>query len=274
MKLSFSMVSYGSSESWIPAYSIEETIRRIRQNGYRQAELITASPHAWPYFLDTKRRKEINTCLKEYGLQISSVIPYIGGGPGANLASPDAEERAWTVQYFKDIVDLAEAFSSPLVPCMAGWILFGKNKEQAWEESREGLKQVAEYGARKNVKICLLSSDTASGILDMPEDVLKMKEEIGSSNITVGFDVRSAWNRIQDPVDYIYLFGEELSYFALCDFNGKEPGSNGADFKAWKLALDKIGYAGTVTLKLNSARNVCADSVAIKSLEYLKSWEE
>lgn len=101
-----------------------------------------------------------------------------------------------------------------------------------------------------------------------------MKKAIDLPNLTLGFDVTSAWNRIQDPEDYIYLFGKELAYLGICDFGGKVPGSGTADFLCWKRALDKVGFQGTVTVKLSSEQSVCADSVARKSLEYLKDWED
>mgnify|MGYP001623081132 FL=1 len=119
--------------SWIPTYSLEESIKRLHGIGYRQAEATTAAPHAWPYYLGEKRREDIKECLKKYEMKFSAVVPYIGGDPGCNLASPDLEERQWTIQYFKDVVDVAVSFSAPLVPCMVGWVLvlFGKDRKEA-----------------------------------------------------------------------------------------------------------------------------------------------
>lgn len=274
MKLSFCTVTYASCASWIPAYTMEETIRRLSGIGYHYLEIVTAAPHAWPYYLDGKGRATIRESMKKYDMKASAIMPYTGGGPGGNPASLDVEEWKWTVQYLKDVVDLAADLDCHMVPFMAGWNLFGQDKERAWENSRICLQKTALYAEHKGIKISLVPALSHSGIVDTPEDTWRMKRESGQENVVLGFDVMSAFARTQDPADYIYSFGKALEYLHVCDFERGVPGTKGADFEQWKTALDKVGYSGFATIEIGADRSVCADSAARQSLEFMKKWED
>ena len=76
MKLSFCTVTYASCASWIPAYTMEETIRRLSGIGYHYLEIVTAAPHAWPYYLDGKGRAAIRESMKKYDMKASAIMPY------------------------------------------------------------------------------------------------------------------------------------------------------------------------------------------------------
>ncbi|NLW02704.1 MAG: sugar phosphate isomerase/epimerase [Clostridiaceae bacterium] len=91
---------------------------------------------------------------------------------------------------------------------------------------------------------------------------------------TLMFDVMSAVNRKQDPVDYIYMMGKDLKAIHVCDYGEQAPGTTGLDFKQLYKALREIGYDGYITVRVNASRSVHADSIARKSLEYLKKLEE
>ena len=100
-----------------------------------------------------------------------------------------------------------------------------------------------------------------------------MLEEVGLENVGLMFDVLSAVNRKQDPADYVYMLGDKLKAIHVCDYNRKVPGTAGLDFKQLFLALKEIGYEGYVTVEVESSRSTHADSVARRSLEYLKELE-
>ena len=80
---------------------------RLARIGYDGIELGCTSPHAWPDYLTQQKRDDIKRCLVDNNIVISSVLAVPGGGPGANVASVDKEERDWTVKHLKDVCDLA-----------------------------------------------------------------------------------------------------------------------------------------------------------------------
>jgi protein FrlC len=98
MKYAFNTWAYGSFSVWLPAYPLEEAIRRLAAIGYDGVEIGCAAPHAWPAYLSTERRAELRRLLNSCGLQAVSLLATPGGGPGFNPASPVFEEREATVK--------------------------------------------------------------------------------------------------------------------------------------------------------------------------------
>ena len=50
MKYSFNSFPFASCLSWLPVYTVEETIARLADAGYDAVELGCAAPHTWPEY--------------------------------------------------------------------------------------------------------------------------------------------------------------------------------------------------------------------------------
>ena len=96
MKYSFNTWAFSSYPNWLPAYPIEEVIRRLSVLGYDAVELGCTAPHAWPDFMDKQDRKALLSFVKAHNMVFSTLLPVTGVAAGANPASANARERAWT----------------------------------------------------------------------------------------------------------------------------------------------------------------------------------
>jgi fructoselysine 3-epimerase len=128
MKLSFNTWVYSCFPVWVPAYTIEETIKRIARIGYDGIEIGAAAPHAYPSHLNKDRRKAIKKLLDDHGLAVSSMLPAPGGGPGFNVASPLPEERREAVDQYKQVIELCSDLGGPTVMYIAGWQIYGTTR--------------------------------------------------------------------------------------------------------------------------------------------------
>ena len=146
MKLSFNTWVYSSFPVWLPAYPLEETIKRLAKIGYDGIEIGAASPHAYPKHLSKARRQEIKQVLADNGIAVSSMLPAPGGGPGYNVASPLTEERRDTIEQYKEVIELCAEWGGKTVLYVAGWQVFGTSRKQAWAWSREALSEIAIFG--------------------------------------------------------------------------------------------------------------------------------
>lgn len=273
MKYSFCSITYGSGGAWVPAYTLDETIKRVSLIGYDALEVVTASPHAWPYFLGESRRVALKEAFDSARLKVSAVMPYISAGPGCNPATENAKERSWTVEYLKNCAMLAKAWGSEAIGYMAGWTLFGCDKRQAWKNSVESLREVADFAGEMGISVYIQQPLSQSNVVDSPDDALYMLQEVDRANVGLMFDVLSAVNRKLDPADYIYAMGRQLKAIHVCDYGRQAPGTAGLDFKQLYLALREVAYDGFVTVEVDASRSVHADSIARISLEYLKNLE-
>ena len=74
MKYAFNTWAYSSFPVWLPAYPLEEAIRRLAGIGYDGVEIGCAAPHAWPAYLSAERRRELRRLLDSSALQVVSLL--------------------------------------------------------------------------------------------------------------------------------------------------------------------------------------------------------
>lgn len=276
MKYSFNTWAYSDFPCWVPSYPLEEVIKRLSEIGYDAIELGCAQPHAWPYYLDTEDRKNIKTCLNDHNLLVSSILPAPGGGPGGNVASNKKAERDWTVQYFKDCLDMGlDIGDCKTLLCVCGWYGYGTKKRDAWNWAMESLSEVAEYAAKSGVTLMLEPTATDSNLVECCEDAINMMEDIGKENVKLMFDTTHVLYRNEVPSDYVYLMGKDLKHVHFADYNRTAPGTGGCDFTDIMKALKKIEYDGYITMENGFPnRGSHPDSVARQSLYNLKAIEK
>jgi fructoselysine 3-epimerase len=271
MKLSFNTWVYSSFPVWVPAYTIEETIKRIARIGYDGIEIGAAAPHAYPAHLSKERRKEIKKMLDDNNLPVSSMLPAPGGGPGFNVASPLPEERAGAVEQYKEVVELCSDLGGSTVMYIAGWQIYGTTRVQAWDWSREALNEVAKTARDRGVTIVIEPTPTDSNLIESCDDAIELMEQVAAPNVKLMFDTQHAYYRNEVPTDYVYRMGKNLRHVHLSEFGRGAPGTGPGDFVGLVAALRETGYDGYLAMEIGfNRRNVEPDLVAWQAYQYLK----
>ena len=271
MKLSFNTWVYSSFPVWVPAYTLEETIKRIAGIGYDGIEIGAAAPHAYPSHLNKDRRKAIKRILDDNGIAVSSMLPAPGGGPGFNVASPLEEERMEAVAQYKQVVELCSDLGGPTVMYIAGWQIYGTSRIQAWEWSRQALTEIAKTAADFGIVLVVEPTPTDSNLVESCDDAIEMMEQVGAKNVGLMFDTQHAYYRNEVPTDYVYRMGKNLRHIHLSEFGRLPPGAGRGDFVGLVSALREIGYEGYLTMEIGfNRRDVEPDLVARQAYEYLK----
>jgi protein FrlC len=271
MKLSFNTWIYSSFPVWVPAYTLEETIKRIAGIGYDGIEIGAAAPHAYPSHLNKDRRKAIKRILDDNGIAVSSMLPAPGGGPGFNVASPLEEERREAVAQYKQVIELCSDLGGPTVMYIAGWQIYGTSRIQAWEWSRQALTEIAKTAADFEILLVVEPTPTDSNLVESCDDAIEMMEQVGAKNVGLMFDTQHAYYRNEVPTDYVYRMGKNLRHIHLSEFGRLPPGAGRGNFVGLVSALREIGYEGYLTMEIGfNRRDVEPDLVARQAYEYLK----
>jgi fructoselysine 3-epimerase len=271
MNLSFNTWIYSSFPVWVPAYTLEETIKRIAGIGYDGIEIGAAAPHAYPSHLNKDRRKAIKRILDDNGIAVSSMLPAPGGGPGFNVASPLEEERMEAVAQYKQVIELCSDLGGPTVMYIAGWQIYGTSRIQAWEWSRQALTEIAKTAADFGIVLVVEPTPTDSNLVESCDDAIEMMEQVGAKNVGLMFDTQHAYYRNEVPTDYVYRMGKNLRHIHLSEFGRLPPGAGRGDFVGLVSALREIGYEGYLTMEIGfNRRDVEPDLVARQAYEYLK----
>jgi protein FrlC len=272
MKLSFNTWPYASFPVWLPAYTLEETIKRIARIGYDGIEIGAASPHAYPPTLSDDRRKMIKKVLSDEGIALSSMLPALSGGPGHNVASPIPEERRLTIDHYKDIIELTAFWGGKTVLYIPGWTVFGTTRKQGWAWSVEALRELAPVCAKNDVTLVIEPTSYDSNLIDTADHAVELMEEVNHPNVKLMFDTFHVLYRREVLTDYAYRMGEHLHHIHLSDEDRLAPGQGRGDYPSLIACLKEIGFDGYLTMEIGfDRRDVEPDLVARQAHDYLRS---
>jgi hydroxypyruvate isomerase len=103
-----------------------------------------------------------------------------------NPASPLAEEREATVYCYKEVVDLALDLGAEKVLYIAGWQIFGTNRQQAWDWSSSCLERIASYAGEKGITVVVEPTPAATNLIETADDALELMRSVRRlSNVKV-----------------------------------------------------------------------------------------
>lgn len=270
MKLSFNTWVYSSFPVWVPAYPLEEVIKRLARIGYDGIEIGAAAPHAYPDYMTPDAIKSVRMALDDNGIACSSMLPAPGGGAGFNVASANTLERAAAVDQYKKVADLCRAWGAPILMYVAGWQIFGASRKDAWSWTAESLNEIAEFASDLTIAVEPTSSD--SNLIDSCDDVIELMDQVNKPNIGAMFDTFHTLYRNEVPTDYVYRLGKRLKHIHLADVNREPPGSGVVDYVALIQALKDVDYDGYLAMEIGfHRRNVEPDDMARRAHDYLRS---
>ncbi len=271
MKLAYNNWAYTSFFVWVPSYTLEETIKRLARIGYDGIEIGAGAPHAYPAQITKERRQEIKRLLEENNLVVSSMLPAPSGGPGNNPASPLAEERRWTVEHYKEIIQLCADWDCHTLIYLPGWRVFGTTRRQAWQWSREALKEIADTAAQHDLTLVIEPTSHDTNMCESSYDAIELMEDVGHPNVKLMFDTFHAFYRREVPTDYVYEMGMDLKHIHISDNDRLPPGQGVGDWPALMQALKDVEFDGYLTMETGfHRRGIEPDYDARLCLEFLK----
>jgi protein FrlC len=271
MKLAFNTWVYSSFPVWVPAYPLEETIKRLARIGYDGIEIGAAAPHAFPAYLSKERRRELKQVLADNNIEVSAMLPAPGGGPGFNVASPLAEERRAAIEQYKQVGELCADLGGKTLLYVAGWQIFGTSRQQAFAWSRDALAEIAPVVAGFGVTAAVEPTPTDSNLIETYDDAIELMEAVGAPNVKLMFDTIHVLYRNEVPTDYVYRMAKHLHYVHLAELNRLAPGQGRCDWVGLIAALKEIGYDGYLSMEIGfNRRDVEPDLVARQAYDYIK----
>lgn len=271
IKLAMHTWPYASNPRWLPAYTLEETLKRIKAIGYDAVEIGAASPHVFPQSLSPQRRKDIAQMLRDHELHLCAMLPAHGGGPGNNVASPVPEERQWAMNHYKEMVQLTSDWGGKRLICLPGWTIFGTSAQQGWDWARDAITEIATFADDFGIEIIIEPTPEDSNIVNTCEDTIRMMEEVGRKNVKLMFDTHHLIVMGEVLSDYVYRMGSNLVHIHLSDNDRLPPGKGIGDFPGLIAALRDTGFDGHLSMECGwTQRGLSPDWVARTSLEYTK----
>ncbi|MEX0937722.1 MAG: sugar phosphate isomerase/epimerase family protein [Pirellulales bacterium] len=274
MKLAFSSNAYMH-------FSIEDTIARIAELGYRGIEVLADVPHAWPAGLLEERKESIRKALDRHGLTISNINAFMMNAvadprqpywhPG--WTDPDPHYRAIRREHTKRALRLAREIGGPNITTEPGGELApGQTWEQAADIFYEELMPCVEVA--EEVGVDLLIEPEPGLLIETFGQYLKFMERVDSPRVGLNFDIGHAYCVGEDPQDWVDRMAAHTRHYHFEDIAGTRvhkhliPGRGAIDFPATLQAIRGSGYDGWVTVELYPYIDA-PDDAAREAREYL-----
>lgn len=272
MKFAFNTFPYSSFPTFLPTYTLDETIRSIAEAGYDAVEIGCCAPHAWPQHLAKDRRREIRTIAQDEGIEISALLPAIGGGFGCNPCSSLRAERQATISHYAEIIDLASDLGAGMVLYIGGWRSQGMSRETGWDYSTECLRRIAIHAQDRGIAIAIEPTTADTNLIDTPADARRMMQEVAAPNVRLMFDTFHMDFAGGSFESYLADMGADLVNIHMADTERKAIGDGSTDWIPRMHALVAAGYTGCVTVETGfGRRDIEPRNVARKSLKHMKA---
>ena len=274
MKLAFSSNAYLH-------FSIEDTIARIAELGYKGIELLADVPHAWPAGLLPERKESIRQALDRHGLTISNINAFMMNAvadprqpywhPG--WTDPDPHYRAIRREHTKRSLQLAHELGAPCITTEPGGHL---NPDQSWDVGAkifyDELMPCVEVAEKLQIK--LLIEPEPDLLIETFGQYLQFVQRIQSSWVGLNFDVGHAYCVGEDPEQWVQKMAPHTSHYHLEDIAATRkhahliPGRGAINFPATLAAIHATGYTGWLTVELYPYIDN-PDAAAREAKEYL-----
>jgi len=212
-------------------------------------------------------------------------------GPGRNLVSADAAERAATAAYVRALIDAAALLGSPVVGGPA-YGAVGKTpaadpaaRQRERDLAAAELRPLAAYAGERGVRLALEPLNRfETDLINVVEQGLALVEAVGSPHIGLHLDTFHMHLEERDSAAAIRRAGERLFHFHACENDRGTPGQGQVAWPAVAAALADVGYGGPVVIESftpevkSIARAVCIwrelagsqDELAREGLAFLK----
>ncbi|KAA0969073.1 sugar phosphate isomerase/epimerase [Aureimonas fodinaquatilis] len=200
--------------SYIWRYSALDAISHLADLGYRQFELLVNNPHCWPASISQADRRQIRGVLDSRELEVLILNP---PSLDLNLVSAAAEMRRYSIDHYRDVIDLAADIGTPDVLIVPGRIhpLLPAPAASVWMWFQHAMDELTAHADQRGVGLVL--ENVPATFAPRADDLLGVLQRLGNSRIGIAYDVANAVFVGENPADGIRTLAKHLRMIHLSD---------------------------------------------------------
>jgi len=237
-------------ENW----KIEDVFECASEIGYDAVEIAPFTLCDSVTDISKKQRDKMRKSAEKFNIDVAGLHWLLVSPKGLYVNHPDSEIREKTKIYFMDLIKFCSDLNGKIM-------VIGSPKErnvvesltfkQAWNYAKETFSECAEYAQELDIILCMepLSSDQTD-FINLPEEGVKMIEEVNNPNFKLILDVFSSSKENVDIPYAIRKYAKYLAHFHSNDDNGYLPGSGNVDYTKIIKALKDIDYKGYLSTEV------------------------
>jgi sugar phosphate isomerase/epimerase len=225
---------------------LDRRMERIARLGYRGVELTASHPMPYPV-------EAVAALTAVHGLPVVSLLSgWSYAHEGMCLSSPRADVRQQAVDRLIEYTGLAARLGAVLVVgLMQGLRTDEPDETVANRRIAACLRPVAEAAAERDTVVVLEPVNHLQvGFNHTAAEAAAMVERVGSPGLGYMLDTIHLNIEERSVLETIRVHGRQIRHFHLCETNGGEFGTGNLDFGGVLRALDEVGYAHFVSVKI------------------------
>jgi L-ribulose-5-phosphate 3-epimerase len=240
-----------STFPFLYSHSGLDALKHLRSLGYDQFEMMIFPPHCWPRELSAAARKDYKAWLDGEGAKLTSFCyPLLDNNPNG----VDKLMREYTLDRYREAIDLAAEWNCPYVVCIPGPVNSLINPPVQWMKDWfiEGMKQLVDHA--KGTGVQLLLENVPFTFLPSAQD-MKDTAALIDPSVGVNFDICNSAYIKEDPAAAIRMLGDLVKNVHISDsgyeeFKHERLGTGIVDPGPSFQALQDIGYTGATVMEI------------------------
>ncbi len=259
-------------------YDLETFFQTMEELNISYAEIWTGPQH---FFVDYQMNDPVDKLLNlsnKYKVKIHCICPEQTNPKPHNMAAKDRALKDRTYDYFKRIIDLAQACGADKIVTTSGWGYLDEPREEAYKRSLAMQKRICQYARTKNIKVCMEAlQKIESNLVNNSAQLKSYIEEVDEENLYGCIDFGAMAGAGEDITDYYRNLPKRIGHIHFVD--GRPTGhlawgDGDRDMKRDLELLETYGYEGYLSLENANSRYYmdprAADKKTMKTYEEIK----
>ena len=226
--------------------SLEETLSLCQEAGYQAVELVFGEDKDLDVHMGAEKIRAVGERCAAAGVEISSVIAWYT--ERGNLLSRDAAERETCCRSLARSLEIAGILGVDGVLLHPGQLTQAGTYEEAWNDLREALRDMASVAAEHRAAICL--ENVWNKFLLSPREACQFIDEVDSPWVGLYLDTANMM-AYGFPEHWIRSLGSRIKKVHFKDFKRREHQfvnllEGDTDWPAVMRELRQAGYDGAV----------------------------
>lgn len=250
-------------------YSLKDSLKKMKDLGFRYIELMTTPPHFWPRQFIKEQRKKIRNLIERLDLELTAINPTF---LDINLASPNPGLREESVKQIKEQITLAHDLGAKIIVVIIGkrHPLLAPPVDVVWKRfAKESVMRCVEHAEKKKVVFGL--ENGPSLFIDRTELMQFVFNQVKSSWMKFVYDVANA-SVVEPILPGFDRIKDHLVHVHLSDTDGKKwthspVGMGIIDFASVAKKLEEIHFSGVSILETTYTED--PDRGILRSVEKL-----
>ena len=235
-------------------YPLTKFLDKVERSPFDSIDLYCSAPQLNLFDHPLSHLLELDGELRRRHLSVAAMTPENCVYP-VNFCTQDRITRESSLRYYQRAIDTAEFLGCPRVQISTGFGYFDAPREEAWNNCRESMAQLAAYAERKHVTLLLEElKNTTTNVLISSRDIAKMLDEIDSPAIVGMVDMDQMTYAGETVADYFANLGSRMQYVHFNDRGHTVPGDGDFPMKDYYEQIKAQGYDGCCSFEICDRR--------------------